>query len=254
MVTTEAALAALAAAGDGERAVQMAAYHKSTRPFFGVPVPQIDALVKAWRVAELADRVALADGLWQAGVHEARVAAAKLLDQSRFRPTDAPVWAQLVRWLPDLDGWAIADHVMIAGQKRVVADPRRIDEVEGWTRSPSMWVRRAALVVTLPFAKSGTPKPVEAAVRARVLGWAGGYVADPEWFMQKVVAWWLRDLSKHNPDQTRAFLEVHGGSMKAFARKEASKYLPGCWPGGPGAVTPRGGPQAAHERGRPPPR
>ena len=75
VVTTEAALAALAAAGDGERAVQMAAYHKSTRRFFGVPVPQIDALVKAWRVAELGDRVALADGLWQAGVHEARVAS-----------------------------------------------------------------------------------------------------------------------------------------------------------------------------------
>lgn len=229
--TPDEALAALAALGDAERAVQMAAYHKSTRAFFGVPVPQIDALVKGWRGAELPARLALAEGLWRAGVHEARVAAAKLLDQNRFRPADAEVWGLMVRWLPDFDGWAIADHVMIAGQKRVVADPRRIDEVEGWTRSASMWVRRAALVVTLPFAKSGTPKPVEAAVRARVLGWAAGYVAQPEWFMQKAVAWWLRDLSKHNPAQTRAFLDAHGAQMKAFARKEAAKYLPGGWAG-----------------------
>ena len=58
-----------------------------------------------------------------------------------------------------------------------------------------------------------------------MLGWAEGYLADHEWFIQKAVSWWLRDLSKHDAARVRAFLEEHGGQMKPFARKEASKYL-----------------------------
>lgn len=65
------------------------------------------------------------------------------------------------------------------------------------------------------------------AIRDRILGWAAGYVADKRWFIQKAVAWWLRDLSKHDPDRSRAFLEIHGPQMKPFARKEAGKYLSG---------------------------
>ena len=128
--------------------------------------------------------------------------------------------------MPDFDGWAIADHVCSAGGKRLVADPARIDLVETWTISPQMWTRRAALVITLPWTKLNFPKPLDLAIRDRVLGWAAGYVADPDWFIQKSVAWWLRDLSRHDPDRARAFLAAHGGQMKPFARKEAARHLP----------------------------
>ncbi|MEJ2001402.1 MAG: DNA alkylation repair protein, partial [Maritimibacter sp.] len=63
------------------------------------------------------------------------------------------------------------------------------------------------------------------AARDRILGWAASYVDDPEWFIQKAVGWWLRDLSKHDPDRTRAFLDSYGERMKPFARREAGKYL-----------------------------
>ena len=42
----------------------------------------------------------------------------------------------------------------------------------------------------------------------------------------KAVAWWLRDLSKHDAEPVRKFLAEHGAAMKAFARKEAAQYLP----------------------------
>ena len=48
---------------------------------------------------------------------------------------------------------------------------------------------------------------------------------DREWFIQKAIAWWLRELSKHDPDRARAFLAAHGDRLKPFARKEAAKYL-----------------------------
>lgn len=223
----EAALAALRERGDAEAAAGQAAYHKAARVYLGAPNPVIDELVKEWRAAlgdDLEGRVALASGLWASDVHEARVAAAKLLTQARIRD-DEPVWRLIASWVPDFDAWAIADHAAGAGARRLSADPSRLDEVESWTRDETMWVRRAALVFTLPWAKMNHPSPEDLERRGRILGWAAGYVPDRDWFIQKAVAWWLRTLSKHDPDRVRAFLAEHGTGMKAFARREAGKYL-----------------------------
>lgn len=224
-MTPETALETLASHAEPGRAEGMADYHKVPRKYLGVTNPVLNDLTKEWRQSlPLEDRISLADGLWQSDVFEGRVAAAKLLTQARINP-DQAAWDLITSWLPDLDSWAIADHAMMAGQKRLVADPSRIDQVEEWTKSESHWIRRAAMVVTLPFTKSNNPKPVELEIRERVLSWAAGYVQDPEWFIQKSVAWWLRDLSKHAPDRTRAFMTENGKHMKRFARKEAEKYL-----------------------------
>lgn len=224
-MTPDAALDALRSAAEPGRAEGMAGYHKAPRVYLGTPNPAINDLTKGWRQAlDVTERVALADALWQSDIHEARIAAAKLLTQARIR-TDDDVWQLICSWVPDFDAWAIADHACMAGQRRVMADLSRLDEVETWARSAYKWTRRAALVITLPLAKSNFPKPAEAAARARVLGWAACYVPDRDWFIQKAVAWWIRDMSKHAPGDARAFLETHGAAMKPFARREAGKYL-----------------------------
>jgi 3-methyladenine DNA glycosylase AlkD len=224
-VLVEEALAALQALAKPEKAGEMAAYHKVVRPYLGVTVPEIDDLTTGWRAdCTLDERLALADGLWASNVHEGRVAAAKLLTQARIRPDDG-AWDLIQSWVPQFDAWAIADHVCIAGQKRLVADPSRLAVVEGWTTHPVMWVRRAALVMTLPWTKMNFPKPADLAAREQVLGWAVGYADDKDWFIQKAVAWWLRDLSKHDAPRVAAWLEAHGARLKSFARKEAAKYL-----------------------------
>ncbi|WP_425052532.1 DNA alkylation repair protein [Psychromarinibacter sp. S121] len=225
-MTPDEAVAALRDRAQPGKAAEMAAYHKVPRVYLGVANPDIDALAKAWRASvTLDERLALASGLWDTDIHEARIAAAKLLTQARIRPSDDGAWRLIASWVPTFDAWAVADHASIAGQKRLVADPSRLDEVEGWTRSEHLWTRRAALVMTLPWTKQNHPKREEEAARDRVLGWAAGYVDDPEWFIQKAVAWWLRDLSKHDPARVRAFLDAHGERMKPFARKEASRLL-----------------------------
>ena len=224
-MTPEQALDQLRAAGDPDRAAGSAAYHKADRTYLGVPVPVITDLAQGWRAGlDVSGRVALADALWQTNIHEARVAAAKLLTQARIKDDDA-VWRLIASWVAEFDAWAIADHACDAGGRRLLADPSRIDEVQGWTTSESLWARRAALVITLPWTKQNFPKPQDLAIRDRVLGWAAGYADDPEWFIQKAIAWWLRDLSKHDPARTRAFLDQHGHRLKPFARKEAAKYL-----------------------------
>lgn len=215
----------LVAIADATKAEEMAAYHKASRRYLGVAVPQIEDLVEGWRAGlDVPGRVELADQLWQTDIHEARVAAAKLLVQARIRPDDA-VWELFLSWVPQFDAWAIADHACKVGERRLLADPSRLDIVESWTTSPHMWTRRAALVATLPWAKINFPKAPDAAIRERILSWAALYVPDRDWFIQKAIAWWLRDLSKHDAARVARFLDQHGAAMKSFARKEAGKYL-----------------------------
>ncbi len=204
----------------------MAAYHKVSRTYLGVANPDIDELTREWRrELPLDRRLALADALWKIDIHETRVAAAKLLTQTRIQQDEA-AWKLIASWVPEFDAWAVADHACIAGQKRLLANPTRLNEVETWTESPRFWVRRAALVITLPWARMKAPSPDEIAIRDRVLGWAAIYVDDPEWFIQKAVAWWVRDCSKRDPMRARAFLDAYGERLKPFARREAGKYLP----------------------------
>lgn len=229
MIAAGAALAGLEALADPERAAGMAAYHKTDRRCLGLQVPQIEALVAEWRAGapEIPARVALAGGLWDSGVFEARIAAAKLLVQARLAPgDDAAVWDEFLRWLPDFDGWALADHACKVAERRLRAEPARLDSVAGWTKDGNHWVRRAALVATLPWAKLTHPDAAETEARARILGWAAGYVADRDWFIQKSVAWWLRTLSMHDPDTVRAFLAGPGAGLKPFARRDAERRLP----------------------------
>ena len=224
-MTLQDALAAVESLGNAEKAAESAAYHKVARRYLGVSVPQITDLATAWRAdLTLPDRVALAAGLWDSDIHEAKVAAAKLLTQARIAE-DAGVWQLIASWVAGFDAWAIADHACAAGARRLMADPTRLDQVEAWTTHPNMWARRAALVMSLGWTKQNFPKPADLAARDRVLGWCALYVTDKDWFIQKAVAWWLRDLSKHAPDTAALWLAEHGPHMKTWARKEASKYL-----------------------------
>jgi 3-methyladenine DNA glycosylase AlkD len=224
-VSSAQALDALAALADPARGADMAAYHKVERPYLGVPVPQITELAQSWRAAcTLAQRIDLAAALWDSNIHEARVAAAKLLTQARIRPDDT-AWALIAHWAQGFDAWALADHASIAGGKRLVADPARLDQVEGWITHPNMWTRRAALVMTLPWTRLNHPKPADSAVRERVLGWAETYTDDPEWFIQKAIGWWLRDLSRHDPARVQTWIADHGARLKPFARREALRHL-----------------------------
>lgn len=203
----------------------MAAYHKVERVYLGVANPIINDLTKEWRqTLSLEDRIKAAEELWATDIHEARVAAAKILTQARIKEDDQ-VWSVFNCWVSEFDSWAIADHVCSGISRRLVAQPARLDQIETWTMSDHMWTKRAALVSTLPWTKSNHPSAEEEVARDRILGWAAGYVTDPEWFIQKSVSWWIRELSKHDEPRARAFLETYGSQMKPFAYKDASRKL-----------------------------
>lgn len=225
-MTPDAALTSLHALANRAKAAEMAAYHKIPRRYLGIALPDVEPLVAEWRAgASVAERVELAAGLWDSDIHEARIAAAKLLTQARIREDEALVWAELCRWVPGFDAWAVADHACKAIERRLAAEPARLDAVAGWAKDPVMWVRRAALVATLPWSKLTHPSAEERAARERILGWAAAMVPDRDWFIQKAIGWWLRSLSRHDPDRVRAFIDGPGAGLKPFARREALRRI-----------------------------
>jgi 3-methyladenine DNA glycosylase AlkD len=211
---------------DPARATEAAAYHKTPRPFLGVHGDVIEELARDARATLSLDaRLDAARMLWDSDIHDACVLAAKLLTQARIRPDDRAVWDMIADWAQGFDSWALADHAAIAGGKRLQADPTRLDQVEIWLASENMWTRRAALVMTLPFARLPFPKPADLAVRERVLGWAEQLAPQRDRFIQKAIAWWLRDLSRRDPDQVRAFIAGQGAALSKPAQTEALRLI-----------------------------
>lgn len=225
MTTLDTALADLKALTNPNAAVEMLKKHKIAREYLGITNPDLDTTYKSWREdTSIPERVTIASHLWNSNIHEARIAAAKLLTQARITPDDI-VWDALVSYLPDVDTLAISDQLSAALARRIEAQPERLDLIETWTTSEDKWTRRAVLAATLPWAKYSNPKPNDLIVQDRILGWIELLAPEHEPIIQKAIALWLRSLSKHNKPKVQDFLEEHGTTLKAFALKEASALL-----------------------------
>ena len=181
----------------------------------------MDAAIRA-NLADLAPegRLALASSLWREPVWDLKIVAGRML-VAKSVPADENLWRFVTDRMADLDGWAVADNFAPVASRCLIADEARLDEVETWLTSPHLWTRRATLAFPLAWTK-GERDP------ERMLGWAAKLTPDREWFIQKAIGWWLRELSKRDVLRVRKFLDEHGAAMKAFARKEAGKYLGVC--------------------------
>ena len=81
------------------------------------------------------------------------------------------------------------------------------------------------MVITLPRTKQCVPKPEEVAVSEMILRWAATYAKDQTWLIQKSVSWWLRELSRKDPERVQRFLSEHGSKMRISARKDAARLI-----------------------------
>lgn len=188
--------------------------------------PGLEPLVRGWRrEMPLAERLDLARALWSTRAQTARIAAAKLLTQARIREDEAAVWDQIIAWLPEHEGTRLSDALCTAGEKRLAAEPARVDQLEPWVGAAQDWTRRAAIAMTLPAARAAHPDAAQQALRARVLGWLPGLLDDAFPPVRKAASAWLRALSRHDPDAVRDFLARETG-ISDKARAAAARFLP----------------------------
>jgi len=211
-------LQALRARGDLARAEHEKRYQKSGWEHWGVALPKMDLAIRE-TLGELSQDEALdlCRRLWREPVWDLKIVAGRILARKSIAP-DARVWAFVTDRLGELDGWAVADNLSTVASRCLIEEPGRLDAVEAWIENPHLWTRRAALVFTLPWTK-------ERRNPERMLGWAARLADDRQWFIQKAIGWWLRELSKRDPKRVRRFLIDHGGKLTGVATREATKYL-----------------------------
>ena len=211
-------LQALRALGSPERAEWEKRYQKSRWEHWGVSLPNMDVAMRE-TLGDLSqdEALALCRRLWREPVWDLKIVAGRILARKSIAP-DAKVLDFVTERMADLDGWAVADNLASVASRCLIEDPGRLDAVESWIENPHLWTRRAALVFTLPWAE-------EKRDPERMLGWAARLAEDREWFIQKAIGWWLRELSKRDPKRVRRFLAQHGDKLTGVAKREATKYL-----------------------------
>jgi 3-methyladenine DNA glycosylase AlkD len=168
----------------------------------------------------ISDAIALCDRLLQEEELEVRGAGFLILGafKKEFSPDLIP-WAK--RWLDTrLDNWALVDGFCGTVLSPLLdAHPSVEAALKQWSRDRLLWVRRAALVTLVPFARRGR-------LLETVYALAQEHFADPEDLMHKATGWLLRETGKTDMPRLRAFLRAHGPAIPRTALRYAIERFP----------------------------
>ncbi len=209
--------------GGEERAEFEKGYLRSHLVHYGVRVPEIRRAVKSWssrfELSSHQDTVQAAERLWEAGVHELRMAAAFLLqaNQPRLEPSALELVERLLR---ESGTWALVDNlaVHVAGpllERRPDADT----VVERWGSDKDFWMRRSALLAHLKFLRSGGGD------WERFTGLADRMLEEKEFFVRKAIGWCLRDTARLRPEMVYEWFLPRAGRASGVTVREAVKRL-----------------------------
>lgn len=213
---------AFARLGDPKKAVEMAAYMKTTTPFYGVQKPDREPVYKEMKTrflptsrAEYEERV---QALWGLPHREEKYTAVTLARQAkRFITREfLPLYERLIRegaWWDLVD--EIAAHLVGAALK---ADRGAVGPVlERWIDDDDLWIRRAALLAQIRHGADADEEMLFSFVRKRA--------HEKDFFMRKAVGWALREHARKAPERVRAFLEAEGASLSPLSYREGARGL-----------------------------
>lgn len=225
----EAIRAALAEAGDPERAAGQQRYMKSAMPYRGLTSPVLTATLRpilsdsAYRLPDRATWEVTVRELWDgAAYREERYAALALAGHRHyrdFRDVDTlTLHEHLVRtgaWWDLVDDIATHHVAPVLLAEREAATPI----VHAWAVADDLWVRRTAILSQLP-AKAATDRVLLAhCLEANLPGSEFG----AEFFIRKAIGWALREFGKTDPEWVLGF--VAGHELSPLSRREALKHL-----------------------------
>jgi 3-methyladenine DNA glycosylase AlkD len=122
-----------------------------------------------------------------------------------------------------LDSWGAVDvfscYLSGPAWREGLIDDRLIRD---WTRSTNRWLRRAALVSTVPLnskARGGSGE------KQRTLAICEMLVSDRDDMVVKALSWALRELSKRDPDSVRKFVAQHSKVLSPRVTREVNNKL-----------------------------
>jgi hypothetical protein len=177
------------------------------------------ALVRGrWRYP---DALALAERLSRRRALESRMLGFELL--GRFRDEFPRSLLRRVHgWLAQgrCDNWALTDGLCATVLSPLLHRfPALIERLVPWTRSRSVWVRRAAAVALVPSARRG--ERLEAAYAS-----ATALRHDRNDLVHKAVGWLLREAGKTDMRRLDAYLRRNGPSLARTTLRDAIERFP----------------------------
>jgi len=177
-------------------------YLRSTHEFYGVKVPELRTMAKRLHEEHsLKDFYKIFNRLWRSSYHEEMSLAiyALQLYKDEF---DLNTWNFLSPKLKDMKSWDQVDSVStsIIGQI-LLKYPKLEKEILKLARSRNLWLRRIAIVSTLPLIKKGDIKLAMKLVEM--------YLYDKEDYIQKATGWILREIGDKKPEFTKNFILKH---------------------------------------------
>ena len=217
--------AALAGAGDPERAVQQQAYMKSALPYRGITSSELKTLLRPLLAAcAPADRAAWeADvrGLWDgAAFREERYAAIAVARHRTARAWQDPSALDLYHHLIVTGAWwdlvdEIASHLVggVLAQHRTEVTP----VLRAWAVDDDSWLRRTTVIAQLRHKQDTDLDLLRFAIDSNV--------DDTSFWLRKAIGWALREYARTDPDWVRAEVDRLGDRLSGLSRREALKHL-----------------------------
>ncbi len=215
----------LAALADPERAAGAQAYLKSAMPCWGVPVPEVRAIVKrVYSKYPLETREGFeADVLsvWTTATRrEERLAAILMTGDRRAAAlhdtTILPFYERLIRegaW------WDLVDELAAHRLHLVLAaEPAKAKRAMlAWAKSDDLWIRRSAILCQITR-KGDTDLDLLERTIAPSLG-------RKEFFLRKAIGWALRSYAWHDPAWVKAWVGEHEAELSPLSIREALKNV-----------------------------
>lgn len=207
---------------DPERAAPMAAYMKTSMPFYGVASPLRRPIA---RELKLQFPPGSPDGyrtnvllLWALPHREEKYLAIgyALSFKKLITFEQIGLYHQLVTegaW------WDFVDVIASDLVGRVVLDDRaRMRSIlEEWIDGEDMWLRRTALLCQI--------RHKQATDEAMLFDFCRRRAHEKEFFIRKAIGWALREYARVNPEAVRQFLRVNEAGLSGLSRREAAKHL-----------------------------
>ena len=206
---------------DLENAQAMAAYMKTTMPFYGVRAPQrrqiIKQAIKNYPIQSQKEYLEIIRELWNKPHREEKYAA---IDVARAYPQyinrdSLSLFEQMIRegaWWDFVDDIAIHLIGTILMKHSFVMWP----VVEQWSCDPSLWIGRTAIICQNRFKVQTDEK--------RLFRFCLEQASDTDFFIKKAIGWALREYAKTNPQAVYAFVAEHRAALSNLSYREACKH------------------------------
>lgn len=212
--------AALAPKKNGADAAAMSKYMKGHFPYLGIKSPARKEIQQKW-IASLPktsiNRWDLVYLLWEKDEREYQYIAMDYLNRMPKKDYKVDDHKKLEELLTTKSWWDSVDTLASnAVGTYFQRFPEQIDPIiTRWRNSDNMWLNRTCLIFQLKYKNDVDFDLLKSLIVQ--------YKDVKEFFIQKAIGWSLRQYSKFNPDDVRAFVEEIG--LTGLAKREASKYI-----------------------------